>query len=66
MGDERGGVKGLLNAVLTDFINVIKLLVTSMMAQWLKHCVSIAGGMGLIRGWGTKIPHAIWCSQKTK
>ena len=23
-----------------------------------------AGSMGLIPGWGTKIPHAPWCSQK--
>ena len=27
---------------------------------------STAGGMGLIPGWGTKIPHATWHGQKTK
>ncbi len=25
-----------------------------------------AGGMGLIHGWGTKIPHAAWSSRKMK
>ena len=28
------------------------------MVQWLRLNVSNAGGMGLILGWGTKIPHA--------
>ena len=23
-----------------------------------------AGDLGLIPGWGTKIPHAVWCSHK--
>ena len=27
---------------------------------------SNAGGMGLIPGWGAKIPHAVWCGQKLK
>ena len=31
---------------------------------WLGLCVSIAGGMSLIPGWGIKIPHAVQCSQK--
>ena len=28
------------------------------MVQWLKSCISTAGGVGLISGQGTKIPHA--------
>ena len=28
------------------------------MVQWLRLCASTAGGMGLIPGQGTKIPHA--------
>ena len=31
---------------------------TSLVVQWLRLCASIAGGMGLIPGWGNKIPHA--------
>ena len=33
------------------------------------HClleISHCKGMGSIPGWGTKIPHAVWCSQKIK
>ena len=26
--------------------------------------ISTAEGTGSIPGWGTKIPHATWCSQK--
>ena len=33
---------------------------------WLGLCVSITEGMSLISGWGTKIPHAVQCSQKKK
>ena len=29
-------------------------------------CTSTARGGGLIPGWGTKIPHATWYSQKEK
>ena len=32
--------------------------------QWLGLHSSIAGGMGLIPGWGTKILHAVQRSQK--
>ena len=39
---------------------------TSLVVQWLRLCASIAGGMGLIPGWGTKILHATQCSQKQK
>ena len=33
---------------------------TSLVFQWLKLCASNAGGVGLIPGQGTKIPHASW------
>ena len=36
----------------------------SLVAQWLKICISIAWNTGLTSGWGTKIPHAEWCGQK--
>ena len=42
---------------------------TFLVVQWLGLCaftVSTAGGMGLIPGWGTKIPHATCFGQKTK
>ena len=39
---------------------------TSLVVQWLELCTSTAGGTGLIPGWGTKIPHSTWCSQKKK
>ena len=34
---------------------------TSLEVQWLRLCALNAGGMGLIPGQGTKIPHAAWC-----
>ena len=36
------------------------------MVQWLRLCTFTAGGLSLIRGWGTKIPQAVKCSQKKK
>ena len=39
---------------------------TSLAVQWLGLYASIARGVGLIPGWGTKTPHAMWCSQKMK
>ena len=33
---------------------------------WLRLLASTAGGMGLILGWDTKIPHATWSRQKNK
>ena len=36
---------------------------TSLAVQWLRLCASSAGGIGSIPGWGTKIPHAVPCSQ---
>ena len=38
---------------------------TSPVVWWLRLCTSSAGGMGSIRGRGTKIPHAIWHGQST-
>ena len=34
------------------------------MVQWLRLYTSTSGGMGLIPDWGTKILHAMQCSQK--
>ena len=39
---------------------------TSLAVQWLRLRASNAGGVDLIPGWGTKTPHAVWCSQKMK
>ena len=39
---------------------------TSLAVQWLGLRASTAGGTGSIPGQGTKIPHAVWCSQKKK
>ena len=40
---------------------------TSLALQWLGLRASTAMGMGLTPGWGTKVPHAMRCSQnKTK
>ena len=39
---------------------------TSLVIQWLRFCVSNAGGVGLIPGWGTRIPDAMQHDQKFK
>ena len=39
---------------------------TSPVVQWLRLCASTAGGKGSIPGQGTKIPHAVLCSQKKR
>ena len=36
------------------------------MVQWLGLYVSTSGGTGPIPRWGTKIPQAVWNSQKEK
>ena len=46
--------------------SVLKKLGTSLAVQWLKTPLPNAGGMGLIPGQGTKIPHVLECSQKLK
>ena len=43
-----------------------KFLGTCLAVQWLGLCALIAEGMGSIPVWGTKIPQAMWCGQKTK
>ena len=37
---------------------------TSLVAQWLRICVSTARGAGSIPGWETKILHATLCGKK--
>ena len=44
----------------------ITALETSLVVQWLRLCTSKARGAGSIPVWGTKIPQAILCVQKTK
>ena len=39
---------------------------TSLVVQLLRLCPSNAGGVGSIPGWGTKVPHAAWHSQKER
>ena len=36
------------------------------MGQWLELRTLTTEGLGSIPGWGTKIPQAMWCSQKEK
>ena len=38
----------------------------SLVVQWLRLHASTAGGMGLIPGWETKIPRAVWHSQNIR
>ena len=45
---------------------VSHILFKNKLVQWLRLHTSNAGGMGLIPGWGTKIPHAVRCGQKKK
>ena len=37
---------------------------TSLVVQGLKFHTANVGGKGLLPGWGTKIPHAVWHGQK--
>ena len=39
---------------------------TSLVVHWVKTPCSQYKGQGSIPGWGTKIWHASWCSQKKK
>ena len=39
---------------------------TSLAVQWLRCCTSSVADVGLIPGWGTKIPHAAQRGQKQK
>ena len=50
------------------FLNKLKIDLpgNSLAVQWLGLHASTAGVTGSIPGWGTKIPHATWQSQKKK
>ena len=39
---------------------------TSLVVQWLRLQAPNVGGMGSIPGWGAKVLHAAWRSQKKK
>ena len=39
---------------------------TPLAVHWLRLDASTAGGMSSIPGWGSKISHAVWHSQKVK
>ena len=39
---------------------------TSLAVQWLRLHVAKAGDVGLILGWRTKIPHAMWHGKKKR
>ena len=41
----------------------IKLEGNALAVQWLRLRVCTAGGIDLISGWGTKIPHALLCGK---
>ena len=51
-------------ALITEEVILISPCGTSLVVQWLGIHTSIAGSTGSIPGQGTKIPHALWCSQK--
>ena len=60
--------------IKTPFLNRNEVWRTSLAVQWLRLlvvqglrlCTSMAGGVGLIPGQGTKIPHAMLCGLKMK
>ena len=35
------------------------------MAQWLRPCAPTTGGIDSVPGWGNKIPHPLWCNQRS-
>ena len=45
-------------------LKIISEVGTSLAAQRLRPYTANAMGTDLIRGWGTEIPHAMWCGQK--
>ena len=73
-GDERRGMgscclMGIISFCKTE--RVLEIGHTLWMFLTLLNCTikkgqgtSLAGGMGSIPGWGTKIPHVAWCGQK--
>jgi len=65
----------LLTLPITEQTDIMSLLIwyltkdttrTSLAVQWLRHRAPTARGVGLIPGWGTKIPHAWWQGQKKR
>ena len=52
--------------IKTPFLNRNGVWRTSLAVQWLRLCTSMAGGVGLIPGQGTKTPHAMLCGLKMK
>ena len=54
-----------LNSILETGNDIIKSRISQAL-QWFRLSNSIAGGIGLIPGQGTKIPHAVWHGQKKK
>ena len=46
--------------------NITMYLGNSLVVQWLGLHAFTAEGVGLIPGWGTKIPQAAWCGQRKK
>ena len=63
----KGNIKTLWHYDLSENINKNeKILGLPLWVQWLRFCASNAGGMGLIPGGGTKIPHAAWYGQLKK
>ena len=56
----------ILNKFVLPQKSLMNILGTSLMVQWLRLWASTAGTSSLIPGWGTKIPQATWCGQKTK
>ena len=44
----------------------LKRVESFLVVHWLRLCTSNPGSTGLIPGWETKIPHAVWCDQRKK
>ena len=55
-------VKPLGGRLLGNYVNKISEI--SLVVQWLRFKPSTVGSVGSILGWGTKILHAAWYSQK--
>ena len=55
----------MLSLAITSWLRR-NILGSSLGFQWLGLCVSTAGGMGSIPGWGMKIPQTMWHGQKKK
>ena len=52
---------------MSDTLSVkLQFICTSLVVQWIRLHASTVGHVGSIPGWGTKILHAVWHSQKIK